>query len=66
MNEPIHSLSYANQMIIVGLEYSVLCCSLFNGLRESILTSKNPEGIHAVSFGQDFCVAVPSKTPGHV
>lgn len=29
-------------------------------------TAANPGGLHAVSFGSDFCVATPAPEPGKV
>ena len=68
MNEPIHSLSVANanMLFMVGLEYSVQCCSFLEGLKHTIATGLNTKGIHAVSQEKEFCIATPAKQPGNV
>lgn len=66
MNEPVLSLSFSNEMFMVGMQYSVTCCALFSGSLTTIATGVNPRGVHAVSSGTqaEFCLATPAKTAG--
>ena len=68
MNEPVHSLTLANanMLFMAGLEYSVQCCSFFEGLRHTIPSGHNPKGIHAISHEKEFCIATPAKQAGNV
>lgn len=45
MNEPIHSLAFTNEMFTVAKQDTLVCCSLFNGVVNTIDTGINPRGI---------------------
>ena len=64
---PVKSLSYNNEMYVVGTAQSVLCMTLDGHKKiHEIPTGFNLKGLHAISQGQKFCVAAPSKTAGSV
>lgn len=64
-HEPIKSLSFTNGMYVVGKETSILCMNLENKTQIEIQTCINPKGIHAVSYGQEFCLATTHRQPGY-
>jgi hypothetical protein len=68
MNEPVHSLTvaYTNMLFMVGLEYSVQCCSNIEGPRHTIPSGHNPKGILAISHENEFCIATPAKQAGNI
>lgn len=65
-HEPIKSLSFTNDMYIVGKEASIMCMTLADHKTQiEIHTCPNHKGIHAVSYSEEFCVATTHKQPGY-
>lgn len=58
---PIQSLSFTNDLYVVGKVESVVLMSLDHKPVKEIPTGHNMKGIHAVSYGDEFCVATPHK-----
>jgi hypothetical protein len=64
--DTVHSMSFTNNVTVVPQPKLTACISLKSQVVHKIETGRNPKGLHAVSYGEEFCVVVPDLEEGHV